>query len=407
MAAATAQYTYKVKDPQGKFVEGKVEAASELAVAEKLRSMGYVPLEVKAANVGMQREISFGGKKRVKTKDLAVFSRQFATMIDAGLTMLRALTIMADQVDNLELRRILRSVKEDIEAGLSLSAAMGKWPEVFPPLMVNMTKAGEAGGFLDVALRQVADNFEAEVKLKAKIKAALTYPVVVFVLAILMCVAMLIFVVPVFSGMFEDLGGELPLPTKVLVALSGAMKFLLPIMIALGVAGTWAWRKFGKTERVRSVWDPLKLKMPVFGGLVQKLALARFARNLSTMLSSGVPILQSLDIVADTTGSIVISRALAEVQDSVRRGETVAGPLAQHEIFPSMVVQMIASGEEAGAIDQMLKKIAQFYDEEVETTTESLTAMIEPLMIAFLGGVVGSMIVALYMPIFKVFDMIG
>ena len=406
MAAATAQYTYKVKDPQGKFVEGKVEAASELAVAEKLRSMGYVPLEVKAANVGMQREISFGGKKRVKTKDLAVFSRQFATMIDAGLTMLRALTIMADQVDNLELRRILRSVKEDIEAGLSLSAAMGKWPDVFPPLMVNMTKAGEAGGFLDVALRQVADNFEAEVKLKAKIKAALTYPVVVFILAILMCVAMLIFVVPVFSGMFEDLGGELPLPTKVLVALSGAMKFMLPIMVGLGIAGTWAWRKYGKTERVRSVWDPLKLKMPVFGGLVQKLALARFARNLSTLLSSGVPILQSLDIVADTTGSIVISLALAEVQESVRRGETVAGPLAQHPIFPSMVVQMIASGEEAGAIDQMLKKIAQFYDEEVETTTESLTAMIEPLMIAFLGGVVGSMIVALYMPIFKVFDLI-
>ena len=407
MAAATAQYTYKVKDQRGKFVEGKVEAASEVAVAEKLRSMGYVPLEVKAANVGMQREISFGGKKRVKTKDLAVFSRQFATMIDAGLTMLRALTIMADQVDNLELRRILRSVKEDIEAGLSLSAAMGKWPDVFPPLMVNMTKAGEAGGFLDVALRQVADNFEAEVKLKAKIKAALTYPVVVFILAMLMCVAMLVFVVPVFSSMFEDLGGELPLPTKVLVALSGAMKFMLPIMIVLFVVGTWAWRKYGKTEQVRSVWDPLKLKMPVFGGLVQKLALARFARNLSTMLSSGVPILQSLDIVADTTGSIVISRALAEVQESVRRGETVAGPLAQHPIFPSMVVQMIASGEEAGAIDQMLKKIAQFYDEEVETTTESLTAMIEPLMIAFLGGVVGSMIVALYMPIFKVFDMIG
>jgi type IV pilus assembly protein PilC len=314
---------------------------------------------------------------------------------------------MADQVDNLELRRILRSVKEDIEAGLSLSAAMGKWPDVFPPLMVNMTKAGEAGGFLDVALRQVADNFEAEVKLKAKIKAALTYPVVVFILAMLMCVAMLVFVVPVFSSMFEDLGGELPLPTKVQVAMSGAMKFMLPIMIVLLVVGTWAWRKYGKTERVRSVWDPLKLKMPVFGGLVQKLALARFARNLSTMLSSGVPIRQTLDIFAARSGSFVIAGALAEVQESVRRGETVAGPLAQHPIFPSMVVQMIASGEEAGAIDQMLKKIAQFYDEEVETTTESLTAMIEPLMIAFLGGVVGSMIVALYMPIFKVFDMIG
>ncbi len=405
--ASTTQYSYKVKDARGKFSEGKVEAASEVAVADKLRAMGYVPLEVKPANQGMQREIKFGGKKRVKTKDLAVFSRQFATMIDAGLTMLRALTIMADQVDNLELRRVLRSVKEDIEAGLSLSSAMAKWPDVFPALMTNMCKAGEAGGFLDTALRQVADNFEAEVKLRAKIKAALTYPVVVFILAMLMCVAMLVFVVPVFKDMFKDLGGTLPLPTQVLVFLSEAMQIILPVMIVLGIAGVWWWRKFGKTERVRNVVDPLKLKMPVFGGLVQKLALARFARNLGTLLSSGVPILQSLDIVADTTGSVVISRALVQVQESVRRGESVAGPLAEHPIFPSMVVQMIASGEESGSIDQMLKKIAQFYDEEVETTTESLTAMIEPLMIAFLGGVVGSMIVALYMPIFKVFDMIG
>ena len=407
MSSTATQYSYKVRDASGKFTEGKVEAVSEAAVAEKLMAMGYVPLEVKPANVGMQREINIGPKKRVKTKDLAVFSRQFATMIDAGLTMIRALSIMADQSDNPELRRILRGVKQDVEAGLSLSASFAKFPETFPPLMINMTKAGEAGGFLDGAMRQIADNFEAEVRLRGKIKAALTYPVVVFILAMLMCVAMLIFVVPVFSGMFEDLGGELPLPTKILVMLSGAMKFLLPIGIVVGVAFMMWWRKFGRTERVRNVVDPLKLKLPVFGGLFQKLALTRFSRNLGTLLSSGVPILQSIDIVSETTGSIVISRALKEVQESVRRGETVAGPLAEHDVFPPMVVQMIASGEEAGAIDQMLNKIAEFYDEEVEAMTESLTALIEPLMIAFLGGVVGSMIVALYMPIFKVFDMIG
>jgi type IV pilus assembly protein PilC len=404
---ATAQYAYKVKDARGKFVEGKVEAASEAAVADKLRSMGYVPLEVRAANVGMQKEISFGRKKRVKMKDLAVFSRQFATMIDAGLTMLRALTILSEQSENPELRRVLRQVKQDVEAGFALSTAFGKCPDVFPPLMVNMTKAGEAGGFLDVAMRQIADNFESEVKLRSKIKAAMTYPIVVFVLAILMCIGMLVFVVPVFEGMFEDLGGELPLPTKVLVFLSSTMRFLLPILIVLGAAGLWLWRKFGKTERVRNVVDPLKLRLPVFGNLFQKLALARFARNLGTLLSSGVPILQSLEIVSETTGSIVISRALKEVQESVRRGESVAGPLAEHEVFPPMVVQMIASGEETGAIDQMLRKIAQFYDDEVEATTEALTALIEPLMIAFLGGIVGSMIIALYMPIFKVFDLIG
>jgi len=231
--------------------------------------------------------------------------------------------------------------------------------------------------------------------------------VVVFVLAILMCLGMLVFVVPVFESMFEDLGGELPLPTQVLVFLSASMRFLLPIFIVLGIVGVYLWRKYGKTKRVRNVMDPLKLKLPVFGKLFQKLALARFARNLSTLLSSGVPILQSLDIVSETTGSVVITRALQQVQESVRRGDTVAGPLGQHKVFPPMVVQMIASGEETGAIDQMLEKIAEFYDDEVEATTESLTALIEPLMIAFLGGVVGSMIIALYMPIFKVFELIG
>jgi type IV pilus assembly protein PilC len=222
-----------------------------------------------------------------------------------------------------------------------------------------------------------------------------------------MCIGMLVFVVPVFEGMFTDLGGELPLPTKVLVFLSAAMRYLLPILVVLGVAFVVWWRRYGRTARVRNVVDPLKLRLPVFGTLFSKLALARFARNLSTLLASGVPILQSLEIVSETTGSVVISRALKEVQESVRRGETVAGPLAAHEVFPPMVVQMIASGEEAGAIDQMLEKIAQFYDDEVEATTEALTALIEPLMIAFLGGVVGSMIIALYMPIFKVFDLIG
>ena len=207
--------------------------------------------------------------------------------------------------------------------------------------------------------------------------------------------------------MFDDLGGELPLPTKVLVFLSSTMKYVIPIMTVLGIIGLVLWRKYGKTEQVRNVVDPLKLKLPVFGDLFAKLALARFARNLGTLLSSGVPILQSLEIVSDTTGSIVISRALKEVQESVRRGETVSGPLAEHPVFPTMVVQMMASGEESGAIDKMLQKIAQFYDEEVEATTEALTALIEPLMIAFLGGIVGSMIIALYMPIFKVFELIG
>jgi len=403
---AATQYAYKVKDSRGKFVKGTVAADSQTAVAEKLRSMGYVPLDIHPANAGMQRDIKIGLPRRVKMKDLAVFSRQFATMINAGLSLLRSLTILAEQSENPELRRVLQQVKQDVEAGASVSAAFAKHPKTFPPLVVNMTRAGEAGGFLDTTMRQIAENYEAEVKLRSKIKAAMTYPVVVFVMAILMCVGMLIFVVPVFEDMFEGLGGELPLPTKILVMMSAGIRYVAPALLVVPVAGLWLWRKYGRAERVRNVVDPLKLKLPVFGKLFSKIALARFARTMGTLLASGVPILQSLEIVSESTGSVVISRALRSVQDSVRQGESISGPLSHHAVFPPMVVQMMASGEETGALDEMLHKIAEFYDQEVEATTESLTALIEPLMIAFLGAVVGSMIVALYMPIFKIFDLI-
>ena len=403
---AATQYAYKVKDNRGKLVEGKVEADSESAVADKLKSMGYRPLEIKLANAGMSREIRIFGKERVKLKDLAVFSRLFATMINAGLSMLRTLTILAEQTENRELQRVLRLVKTDVESGSSISAAFAKHPRVFPPLMVSMVKAGEAGGFLDMSMRQIADNYEAEVKLRGKIKAAMTYPVVVLILAVVMVIGMLLFVVPVFEDMFATLGGTLPLPTRILVLLSGWMKFLAPMLAVCTVVGLWAWRKYGQTERVREVVDPLKLKIPVFGKLFQKVALARFARTLSTLLHSGVPILAALDITGESSGNVVIRRALNEVKDSVKGGESISGPLAAHAVFPPMVVHMMASGEETGALDEMLGKIGEFYDQEVEATTESLTALIEPLMIAFLGGVVGSMIVALYLPIFKIFDMI-
>lgn len=404
MSATT--YAYKVRDAEGRFREGNVKADNETAVAEKLMAMGYVPLEVKAHGTGLQKEISFG-RKRVKMKDLAVFARQLATMIDAGLTLMRALSILSEQLENPSLREVLAKVKTDVEGGHSLSSAFANDEHhTFPPFMISMTKAGEVGGFLDVSMRQVADTFEAEVKLRSKIKAAMTYPVVVFVMAILMCVGMMLFIVPIFEGMFEDLGGQLPLPTQILVTLSNYMKIIAPVMLAVFAVFMIWWRKHHNDPKVRNVVDPLKLKIPVFGNLFKKIALTRFSRNLSTLLSSGVPILASLDIVADTTGSVVISRALDDVRQSVAQGDSVAGPLAKHEVFPPMVVQMIASGEEAGAVDAMLSKIAQFYEEEVEATTESLTSLIEPLMIAFLGIVVGGMIIALYMPIFSIFDLI-
>ena len=399
------QFSYKVRDADGRFREGTVKADSEAAVAEQLLAMGFVPLEVTQAGTGLQREISFG-RKRVTMKDLAVFTRQLATMVDAGLTLMRGLSILAEQAENPELRRALQDVKKAVEGGRSLSSAFAEDKRTFPPFLVSMTKAGETGGFLDVALRQVAENFESEVKLRAKIKAAMTYPVVVFCMAIVMCVAMLLFVVPIFQKMFEDLGGDLPLPTQILVTLSGLMRWAAPALLVGFIVFVVWWRRHGKDDRVRAFVDPLKLKLPVFGQLFAKIALTRFSRNLGTLLSSGVPILTSLDIVSATTGSTVIEQALHDVRQSVASGESMAGPLSKHEVFPSMVVHMIASGEEAGAVDQMLKRIAQWYDEEVEATTEALTALIEPLMIAFLGIIVGSMIICLYLPMFSIFNLI-
>jgi type IV pilus assembly protein PilC len=403
--STATQYAYKVKDAKGRLIEGKVEAANETAVAERLREMGYRPLEVRLAAQGLEREIRFR-KQRVKLKDLAVFSRQFATMINAGMSMLRTLTILSEQSDSVELKRVLTHVKADLEAGNSLSAAFQKHPRAFPPLMISMVRAGEQGGFLDLSMRQIADTFESEVKLRGKVKSAMTYPVVVLVMAVLLVTAMLIFVVPVFSGLFKSLGGQLPFATQVLVDASNGMKYIAPLMALTTVLSAYLWRKHGKSEQVRNLVDPLKLKIPVFGKLFQKIALTRFARTLGTLLRSGVPVLAALDITSETTGNVVIGRAIKDVGESVKSGETISGPLRNHPVFPSMVVHMMASGEETGALDEMLGKIAEFYDEEVETMTESLTALIEPLMIAFLGTVIGGMIVALYLPMFKIYDLV-
>lgn len=404
---ATATFEYSVRDSAGKMKSGKLEGESQAAVVNKLKSMGYAPVSIKQANAGMSKEITIPGfAPKVKLKDLAIFARQFATMINAGLSLLRALTILTEQTENKTLAAALKEVRNDVETGNSLSAGMAKRPEIFPPLLVNMCKAGEVGGFLDSVLLQVAENYESEVKLRAKVKSAMTYPVVVLIMAFLAVAGMLMFIVPVFKGMFESLGAPLPAPTRLLVFLSGQMKIIVPLMVVFLIVFAIVWRKVKNDERVRGVVDPLKLKVPVFGLLFQKIALSRFSRNLGTMMKSGVPILQSLDIVADTTGNIVLGRAIRDVQESVRNGESLTAPLSNHPIFPSMVVQMMAVGEDTGALDTMLHKISEFYDQEVEATTESLTALLEPLMIAFLGAIVGGMIVCLYMPIFSIFDLI-
>ncbi len=406
MSTATKSFEYSVRDRRGKLVGGKLEAPSEAALVQKLVGMGYAPVSIRETNAGMNREVSLPGRNRVKLKDLAIMSRQFATMINSGLSLIRALSILAEQTQNKTLGKTLAEVRSAVEAGQSLSSSFGKHPKVFPPIVVNMVRAGEVGGFLDRVMLQIAANFEAEVKLRGKIKSAMTYPVVVFVMALLAVFGMLLFIVPIFATMFSDLGGTLPAPTQVLVTLSGALRLLAPLLAVGSVVGFVVWSRVRHSEKVRRVVDPLKLRMPVFGPLFQKVAISRFSRNLGTMLSSGVPILQSLEIVGDTAGNVVLRDAAVAVQDSVRRGESLAGPLAQHKVFPPMVVQMLSVGEDTGAIDTMLAKVADFYDTEVEATTEALTSLIEPLMIAVLGTVIGGMIVALYMPIFNVFDLI-
>ncbi len=406
--ASTATFEYAVRDRAGQIVTGKIDAESTAAVAAKLKSMGYAPVKISAVrNTGLQMDLKLpklGAK--VKLKELAVFSRQFSTMINSGLSMLRALSILEEQQPNKTFSAVLTEIRLEVEAGSALSVSMARNPDIFPPLMVNMIKAGEVGGFLDKVLVQIADNYESEVKLRGKVKSAMTYPVVVLVMAIVMTIGMLLFIVPTFARLFTSLGGELPAPTQILVNLSAFLKVAILPLIVMGVAGSIVWRRVKHRDDVRNVLDPIKLKVPIFGNLFRKIALARFCRNLGTMLSSGVPILQSLDIVADTSGNMVVAKAVRDVQESVRRGESLTEPLSKHDIFPPMVTQMLAVGEDTGALDTMLHKISDFYDQEVEATTDQLTALIEPLMIAVLGGLVGSMIVALYMPIFKIFDLI-
>jgi type IV pilus assembly protein PilC len=404
----TQTFQYTVRDRSGKLVKGTISAENQTMVMQRLKAGGYAPVSITQTNSGMKKEITIPGfGKKVKLKDLSVMARQFATMVNSGLSLLRTLTILSEQTTNKELARVLSVVRNEVETGTALSAALAKHPRVFPPIMINMVRAGEVGGFLDSVMMQLAANFESEVKLRGKVKSAMTYPVVVLCISVVAVIGMLLFIVPVFKKLFLQLGGKLPLPTQILVDLSGALEILLPAAIVGAIVFAVLWGKYKHTTQVRNVIDPLKLKMPVFGKLFQQIALSRFTRNLGTMMHSGVPILQSLDIVADTTGNVVVGRVVRDVQDSVRTGEALTAPLSKHPVIPAMVVQMMTVGEETGALDTMLHKISEFYDQEVEATTESLTALIEPLMIAFLGGIIGSMIVALYMPIFKIFTLIS
>jgi type IV pilus assembly protein PilC len=408
VATKTVKYQYQVRDKSGKTINGSLEAANQQAVAAKLREMGYAPVSISEEKEGaLQKEITIPGfGEKVKTEDLAVFSRQFATMINSGVSLIRALNILAEQTENKKLASIIKEIRSDVEEGKALSDSVAKHPDTFPKLYVAMVRAGETAGMLDSVLLRVADTMESDLALKRKIKSAMTYPVVVLIMAVALTGVMLVFIVPTFVGMFESLGGELPLPTKVMLALSGLLRSFWYLFMFLPVLLWQGFKRARKHPAVRFQLDRLKLKFPVFGNLFHKIALSRFSRNLGTLLRAGVPILTALEITAETINNGVISNATNDVKMSVKEGESVAGPLAQHAVFPPMVVQMLAVGEETGAMDEMLVKISDFYDDEVTAMTESLTAMLEPLMIGVLGGIVGAMVISLYLPMFKIFDLL-
>ncbi|WP_083527795.1 type II secretion system F family protein [Curtobacterium ammoniigenes] len=398
-------FDYRGRDTAGKVVKGRLDAASEGAAVARLRTMGVSPISLSEAKAGtgLQTEIHIPGfEKRASLKDLAIMARQASTMLSSGLSLLRALSILADQTESKKLKEILGKVRDDVERGVSFSEAVAQFPVDFPPIMINMIRAGEAGGFLDKAMDSIATNFEKEHKLRSTVKSAMTYPVVVLIMSLVSVVVMLIFIVPIFAKMFASLGSKLPLPTQLLVDLSHAMVYIGPVL-AVGIFVGWLWYRSNKnTDRVRGFLDPLKLKVPIFGQLNRKIVIARFARNFSNMIGAGVPILQALQIVGEVSNNFVVQKALDRVAESVRKGESIAGPLQRESVFPQMVSQMVAVGEDAGSMEIMLEKIAVFYDDEVEATTEALTSLIEPLLISFLGVVVGGMIVALYLPIFDI-----
>jgi type IV pilus assembly protein PilC len=398
-------YTYEVRDQSGKTISGTIVADSQALVLERLREQGMVPVKV-ALQKKVNLKMEFNVRTKVKLKDLAIFSRQFSTMVGSGLPMLRALATLETQTSSKALATAVSEVRQDVERGSSLSASMAKHPKVFNNLYVAMVKSGETGGVLDAVLDRLAGNLEREVSLRGRIKSAMTYPIVVLGFVTLIMMAMLLFIVPQFKSIYAELHGTLPLPTRILLAVSDAVRTKLPFVLVAIAVIVFLFRRWKKTEKGRHAVDKFKLKAPIFGPLFQKTALSRFSRTLSVMSKSGVPIIQALDVVAETVNNAVMADAVRDVQESVKQGESLAKPLSRHEVFPGMVVQMLTVGEETGALDTMLEKIAQFYDDEVTAAVDSLTSILEPVMIAVVGGAVGLAVIALYMPMFNIINLI-
>jgi type IV pilus assembly protein PilC len=400
-----ATYVFKAMDLAGAKATGEVEAESKQRVADQLKSRGLIVLDIKDKSGSKELKLPFGNK--VKATDLTIMTRQLSTMVSSGMTILRSLYVLEAQTENPALTAVLVDVRKDVEAGLPLSDAFERHPKVFSPLFVAMTRAGETGGLLESSLIRIADQLESEDALRRQVKSAMVYPTVVMVFAMVVLLALVAFIVPVFVGVFKQFGGNLPKITQVTVMMSKVVTHQWYLLIGGTVGTVWGFRKWKSTYKGRGQWDKLRLRIPFkIGDIVQKISLARWSRTLSALVTAGVPLLQALDITAKTSGNRVIEDAMGAVIESVTRGGTISAPLKDAPVFPSMVVHMLGVGEETGAMDQMLSKIADFYEDQVEASVKSLTSILEPVMLVVVGGIVGFIVVSMYMPLFKVYDQI-
>lgn len=399
-------FLWQAETKKGEIRKGEVDMANEAAVRSQLRRQGYKSINVKKKPKDLFENIPFLQQK-VKEKDVVVFARIFSTMINAGLPLIQCLDLLGKQEQNKTFAKVIGNIKGDIEGGSTLTDALKKYPKIFDELFVNLVAAGESGGILDVILQRLSVYMEKSMKLKSKVKGAMTYPAAVLVISFGVVAVLLLKVIPVFQKMFEGMGGALPGPTQFMVDLSQFAQNYFIYMVGILVAAFYGFKKFYATEKGTLIIDQLILKSPVFGPLLKKVAVSKFTRTLSTMMSSGVPIIEGLGIVSKTAGNKIVENALIKTKQSISEGKTIAEPLMETDIFPAMVVQMIAVGEATGALDTMLAKIADFYDDEVDAAVGAMTALLEPFMMVFLGGVVGGMIIAMYLPIFKMASAAG
>ena len=395
-------FQYEGVNRKNESQKGEFDGPDERAVRVHLNRLRIRPTKIKKK----PKEIAFFAPK-VTEKDVIIFARQFSTMIDAGLPIIQCLDILYSQQENKTFKTMLREIKESVEGGATLAESLKKFPKSFDDLFVNMIAAGEAGGILDTILRRLASYMEKAAKLKAQVKGAMTYPIITLIIAIIVLGVILVFVIPVFQKMFADFGGELPLPTQIVVNLSEFVKSNILFIIGGVVGIVIAFKRCYATEKGNTIMDDVFLRLPVFGILLRKVAVAKFTRTMGTMLASGVSILDALEIVAKTSGNKTIERSIYSVRSGIAEGRTMADPLSESGVFPAMVCQMISVGESTGALDAMLEKIADFYDEEVDQAVENLTAMIEPFMLVFLGTTIGGLVVSMYLPIFKMAGMVG